>query len=221
MQIAQRLFENGLITYHRTSSTRVSSAGINMAKEYIKSNFGEEFFKPRTWEEEGAHECIRPTKQLDTQHLRNLIGLKLIKLSSQLTEREIKAYDIIFKRFIASQMKATKVEKVKFKIKNGEEKEFEFINRILEDGFSKIIPLQEKRITGLQKGIIKISESNRKIVPIYYPYTYADIVSLMKEKGIGRPSTYAKILEVLKKEKLCRRNREFNVNFNKTWSKNF
>jgi reverse gyrase len=199
MQIAQRLFENGLITYHRTSSTRVSYAGINMAKEYIKSNFGEEFFKPRTWEEEGAHECIRPTKQLDTQHLRNLIGLKLIKLSSQLTEREIKAYDIIFKRFIASQMKATKVEKVKFKIKNGEEKEFEFINRILEDGFSKIIPLQEKRITGLQKGIIKISESNRKIVPIYYPYTYADIVSLMKEKGIGRPSTYAKILEVLKK----------------------
>ena len=199
MQIAQRLFENGLITYHRTSSTRVSYAGINIAKEYIKSNFGKEFFKPRTWEEEGAHECIRPTKQLDTQHLRNLIGLKLIKLSSQLTEREIKAYDIIFKRFIASQMKGTKVEKVKFKIKNGGEKEFEFINRILEDGFSKIIPLQEKRITGLQKGIIKISESNRKIVPIYYPYTYADIVSLMKEKGIGRPSTYAKILEVLKK----------------------
>ncbi len=199
MQIAQKLFENGLITYHRTNSTRVSSAGINIAKEYIESNFGENFFKPRTWEEEGAHECIRPTKQLDAQHLRNMIGLKLLKFSSPLTEKEIRAYEIIFKRFIASQMKSTKVEKIKFKILICEEKEFEFINKILEEGFSKVIPLQEKRIFNLQKGVIKIIESNKKIVPVYYPYTYADIVSLMKEKGIGRPSTYAKILEILKK----------------------
>jgi reverse gyrase len=201
MQIAQKLFENGLITYHRTSSTTVSSAGINLAKEYISSTFGESFFKARKWEMEGAHECIRPTKAIDSQKLRNLIGLKLLRFSSPLTEKEIRAYDIIFKRFIASQMKASKVEKIKFKILFGEEREFEFINRIIDEGFSKIFRLQEKRISELKEGKVKILKANRKIVPAFYPFTYSEIVSLMKERRIGRPSTYAKILEVLKKRK--------------------
>jgi reverse gyrase len=130
-----------------------------------------------------------------------LIGLKLLRFSSPLTEKEIKAYDIIFKRFIASQMKASKVEKIKFKILFGEEREFEFINRIIDEGFSKIFRLQEKRISELKEGKVKILKANRKIVPAFYPFTYSEIVSLMKERRIGRPSTYAKILEVLKKRK--------------------
>jgi reverse gyrase len=201
MQIAQKLFENGLITYHRTDSTTVSAVGINIAKEYILSTFGEEFFKGRKWEVEGAHECIRPTKAIDAQRLRSLIGLKLLRFPSPLTERDIRAYDIIFKRFIASQMKAAKVERVKFKIVNEEEKEFDFINKILEEGFTKIFKVQEKNIPELREGIIRIIESKKKIVPAFYPYTYSEIVSIMKEKRIGRPSTYAKILEILKKRK--------------------
>jgi reverse gyrase len=200
MQIAQKLFENGLITYHRTSSTTVSLTGINLAKEYISSVFGEEFFKGRKWEAEGAHECIRPTKPIDSQKLRNLIGLKLLRFPSPLTEREIRAYDIIFRRFVASQMKASKVEKIKFKIIIGkEEKEFEFLNRVVEEGFSKVFRLQERKIPGLKEGKVKILESRKRIVPAFYPYTYSEIVSTMKEKKIGRPSTYAKILEILKK----------------------
>jgi reverse gyrase len=201
MQIAQKLFENGLITYHRTDSTTVSAVGINIAKEYILSTFGEEFFKGRKWEVEGAHECIRPTKAIDAQRLRSLIGLKLLRFPSPLIERDIRAYDIIFKRFIASQMKAAKVERVKFKIVGEEEKEFDFINKILEEGFTKIFKVQEKNIPELREGRIKIIGSKKKIVPAFYPYTYSEIVSIMKEKRIGRPSTYAKILEILKKRK--------------------
>jgi len=51
----------------------------------------------------------------------------------------------------------------------------------------------------LKEGKVKILEINKKIVPKFYPYTYSEVVSMMKEKGIGRPSTYAKILEVLKR----------------------
>jgi len=200
MQIAQKLFESGLITYHRTSSTTVSTVGINIAKEYISSTFGEEWFKGRKWEAEGAHECIRPTRAIDLQKLKNLIGLKMLRFPSPLTEKELRAYDIIFKRFIASQMKAAKVEKIKFKlVAANEEKEFEFINRILYEGFTKIFKLQEKNISGLKEGKVQFLEINKKIVPKFYPYTYSEIVSIMKEKGIGRPSTYVKILEVLKR----------------------
>jgi len=200
MQIAQKLFESGLITYHRTSSTTVSFTGINIAKDYILSNFGEQFFKGRKWETEGAHECIRPTKAIDSQKLKNLIGLKILRFPSPLTEKEIRAYDLIFKRFIASQMTPSKVEKVKFKIfAGGEEREFEFTNKVLEDGFSKIFKLQERKIEKLKEGKIQVIESKKTIVPMFYPFTYSEIVSLMKEKGIGRPSTYARILEVLKK----------------------
>jgi reverse gyrase len=202
MQIAQKLFESGLITYHRTSSTTVSSTGISIAKEYILLNFGEELFKARKWETEGAHECIRPTKAIDSQKLRNLIGLKILRFPSPLTEKEIRAYDLIFKRFIASQMQPSKVEKIKFKVlAGGEEKEFEFVNKVLKDGFSKIFRLQERNISGLKEGKIKILESKKRMVPIFYPFTYSEIVSMMKERGIGRPSTYAKILEILKKRK--------------------
>jgi reverse gyrase len=200
MQIAQKLFENGLITYHRTSSTTVSSVGINIAKEYITSTFGEDYFRARKWEAEGAHECIRPTMAVDAQKLKNLIGLKLLRFPSPLTDRDIRAYDIIFKRFIASQMKPARVERLKFKVLAGDvEKEFEFINRILEDGFTKIFKLQERNISGLQEGKARILESEMRVVPAHSPFTYSEIVSMMKEKGIGRPSTYAKILEILKK----------------------
>jgi len=202
MQIAQRLFEFGLITYHRTGSTTVSAVGINIAKEYISSTFGEEFFKGRKWEAEGAHECIRPTKPIDIQKLKNLIGLKIMRFPAPLTEKDLRAYDIIFKRFVASQMKSAKVEKIKFKIVVGnEEKEFEFINKILEEGFTKIFKIQEKNVPSLKERKVQFLEINKHIVPKYYPYTYSEIVSMMKEKGIGRPSTYAKILEILKKRR--------------------
>ncbi|MGC9059010.1 MAG: reverse gyrase [Candidatus Aenigmatarchaeota archaeon] len=202
MSIAQKLFENGLITYHRTNSTTVSNVGISIAREYITNNFGETFVKERKWEKEGAHECIRPTRGIDAKKLRNMVSLGLMRFPSPLTEQDYRAYDIIFKRFIASQMKPVKVEKVLITIKAGnEEKSFEFTTRILEDGFNKIVPLSINEISEVKEGIYSIKEIKRKIVQAYHAYTYSEIVSTMKEKGIGRPSTYAKILEVLKRRK--------------------
>ena len=210
MRIAQKLFESGLITYHRTSSTTVSLSGINVAKDYIISNLSANLFEPREWKKEGAHECIRPTKAVDSQQLRNLIGLKILGLPTSLTEREFKAYEIIFKRFIASQMKPAKIEKIKFRILTGDfEKEFEFINKVLEEGFTKILKIPQKNISSLKEGKMKILKSEKRVAPILYPYTYSEIVSTMKEKGIGRPSTYAKILEVLKKRKYTKEIKNF------------
>ncbi len=202
MQIAQKLFENGLITYHRTSSTTVSSTGMNIAKEYISLNFGENYFKARKWEAEGAHECIRPTRPIDAQKLRSLVALKILRFPSPLTEKDFIAYDIIFRRFVASQMKAARIERLKFKVVfDNEEREFDFINRIIEEGFTKLIRVQERRILGLEEGKTKVIEIQKRVVPKFYPYTYSEIVSMMKTKGIGRPSTYAKILEILKKRR--------------------
>ncbi|MEM5861013.1 MAG: reverse gyrase [Candidatus Aenigmatarchaeota archaeon] len=198
MKIAQKLFESGLITYHRTNSTTVSSTGIAIAKDYISSKFGEHFVKERRWQTEGAHECIRPTKAIDLERLRSMIALKTIRVA--LSEQELKAYDIIFKRFIASQMKATKVEKVYIKVLiAGKEMDFEFLTRIIEDGFSKITPIYAREIPEVKEGKQWIFSVRKKVVQAYYPFTYSEIVSMMKEKGIGRPSTYAKILEILKK----------------------
>ncbi|MCS7093836.1 MAG: reverse gyrase [Candidatus Aenigmarchaeota archaeon] len=202
MSIAQKLFENGLITYHRTSSTTVSNVGIAIAREYITSTFGENFVKERRWEMEGAHECIRPTRAIDTTKLKRMVSLGLMRFPSPLNEKDYIAYDLIFKRFMASQMKPVKVEKVLIKIiVADEEREFEFTTRILEDGFNKISKINTVEIPEVEKGKYSIKEIKKKIVKVYYPYTYSEIVSEMKKKGIGRPSTYAKILEVLKKRK--------------------
>ncbi|MDW8113620.1 MAG: reverse gyrase, partial [candidate division WOR-3 bacterium] len=107
MELAQTLFELGYITYHRTDSIRVSDTGINIAKEFIKEEFGEEYFQRKTWAEGGAHECIRPTKSLEPEELRSML------LSGQiegLSKEHLLLYEIIFKRFIASQMKPLKIK---------------------------------------------------------------------------------------------------------------
>ncbi|MFH8087012.1 MAG: reverse gyrase [Candidatus Aenigmatarchaeota archaeon] len=205
MKIAQKLFESGLITYHRTSSTTVSNTGIAIARDYISSKFGDVFFEERKWQSEGAHECIRPTRAIDLERLRSMMALKMIKVA--LNEQELKAYEIIFKRFIASQMKPTKVEKVYIKVLiAGKELDFEFLTKILKHGFSKIVPIYTKDIPEVKEGRQHISFLEKKVVRTYYPFTYSEIVSMMKEKGIGRPSTYAKILEILKKREYVKEN---------------
>ncbi|MEM5832091.1 MAG: reverse gyrase [Candidatus Aenigmatarchaeota archaeon] len=202
MNIAQKLFENGLITYHRTNSTTVSNVGISIAKEYITSTYGEEYVKERKWEAEGAHECIRPTRPINAERLRHMVSLGLIRFPSPLTEKDYIAYDIIFKRFIASQMKQAKVEKVRIEVKILDEiKSFEYTTKIIEEGFTKISKISTTEIPEIKEGKYSFKEIKKRLVNVYYPYTYSEIVSEMKQKRLGRPSTYAKILEVLKKRK--------------------
>jgi len=196
MSLAQDLFEVGLITYHRTDSIRVSSIGQNIAWEYIRDKFGEEFFKPREWSKEGAHECIRPTRPIDSTRLKQLLALGIIRLAKRLTDEHLALYDIIFKRFIASQMTPTKVvrQKCEIVVEDHVERVEGYIH-IVKPGFSLIKPLH--LIPEIKEGVIKVINVQNWKAPTINLLTQGDIIGLMKSRGIGRPSTYAKIMETL------------------------
>lgn len=197
MSLAQTLFESGLITYHRTDSTRVSNEGIKVASEYINDRFHEGVFKPRRWapEEMGAHECIRPVRPIDSFKLSKLIREGIITRGGILTDEHIRLYDLIFKRFIASQMKSVKVkvQKIKLGIIDVEE-EIEQIVNIIDDGFNLIYPI---KIWPTLHNKVVLKEVDKIKVPKVYPYTQGEIIREMRERGIGRPSTYAIIIQKL------------------------
>ncbi|MEM0320953.1 MAG: reverse gyrase, partial [Thermoprotei archaeon] len=116
MRRLQDLFEAGLITYHRTDHTHVSSAGVEIARVYLESTWGKEWkelFQPRKWGEEGAHECIRPTRPLNAEELKRQIDLLEIQGAEYLDYRHLRLYDLIFRRFIASQMRPSVLVKQK------------------------------------------------------------------------------------------------------------
>lgn len=199
MRLAQDLFELGLITYHRTDSTHVSSTGIEVAKEYITQEIGEEYFKPRPWGEEGTHEAIRPTRPIDTGRLMQLIRDGVITLPKNLTRNHYRLYDMIFKRFMTSQMKAAKVlyEKATIDASVGKTEVEGYVD-ILYDGWARIRKLPLRELPKLEKGqTLKVVESKKWKAPKVQLYTQGDLIALMKEKKIGRPSTYAKIVKTL------------------------
>jgi len=196
MRLAQNLFETGLITYHRTDSTRVSDAGIRVAKEYITERLGPEWFIARRWGEGGAHECIRPTRPVDTETLINLVKQGVLQLPIQLTRMHFRLYDMIFRRFMASQMPPAKIKETKVIVEGFNfSKELTFISDIVEKGFTEILPLDTR--PPLQPGRYNVKDVSFKRVPLVPLYSQADLIRLMKEKGIGRPSTYAKIVKTL------------------------
>ncbi|UXD21272.1 reverse gyrase [Ignicoccus pacificus DSM 13166] len=200
MRIAQDLFEMGFITYHRTDSTRVSDVGIAIAKEWIANNFGEEEFVPRRWGEGGAHEAIRPTRPLTADDLRKMIEEGLITTPKQLTRRHFALYSLIFQRFMASQMREAKVKYLKFEVTLGDfenvKVEKEVPIEVTEEGFLKVYPIV-RIVQPIPEGTYKVKKviiTTRHATPLY---TQADLIKLMKERGLGRPSTYAKIVETL------------------------
>ena len=197
MQLAQELFESGLITYHRTDSIRVSQVGVAVAKEYIVENFGEKFFKPRTFStSQGAHECIRPTRPSDVDELRSMVYTLNL---SHITQDHLSLYDLIFRQFMASQMRETVVEKTTFEVQALEEKKEESLfTQILEDGFNLILPVKTYNI---DEGRYKLKDKKYSLIPKVPYYTYATVIQEMKEKGIGRPSTYAITIEKLLERK--------------------
>ncbi|MRI57886.1 MAG: reverse gyrase, partial [Epsilonproteobacteria bacterium] len=195
MELAQDLFEAGFITYHRTDSIRVSSAGIGVAKEYIVERFGEEYFVPRTFASSGgAHEAIRPTRAMDREDLEEFLRLS----GRELLEDHLKLYDLIFRTFIASQMKEAVAEEIEAVIKAlAKEARVRFLSRIVEHGIDLIVPIETKEVP---EGEIEAKKElmRRPKVP---RYSYAEIVRMMKERGVGRPSTYAITIEKLQQRR--------------------
>ncbi|ADG13348.1 reverse gyrase [Methanocaldococcus infernus ME] len=192
MSIAQDLFELGLCTYHRTSSTRVSLDGMRVAKEYLKLNGLEDYLKNREFFMEGAHECIRPTKPMDTEELIEFIKENNIRL----TKNHIKVYDLIFRRFMASQMKEVLVEYEEIYIKELDEKIEGYIE-VKFDGWSKLYWLKLKKLPRVEKDKLKVLEKSVRRIPKVPLYDEGEVVKLMKERKIGRPSTYAQIIKKL------------------------
>lgn len=221
MSALQVLFENGLITYHRTDSIRISDIGIQIAQSYLREKFPQnldQIFKPRTWGEGGAHEAIRPTKPLDKDQLTVFIQDGMITPSRPMERIHFLVYDLVFRRFISSQMakaivkkKTVHVEVIK-KTKKGEgngnsspqlvveESEREIPIAFVEKGFAEFYSpfrrmlgdkdsLKDGTYTGiLGKGFYK---SDTEL------FSQGSLIAEMKRKGIGRPSTYANIVSTI------------------------
>ncbi len=193
MSLAQDLFEKGLITYHRTDSTRVSDAGFRVASEFIKENYGEDFLRLRRWGEGGAHECIRPTRPLPPEEISFLV--REGKLDLQDPRNAVKLYSIIWRRFIASQMKPVKVKTAQLRIVlDGNVVHEESINtEIVEHGFNLVEPVKVHRLPDR----LLVRAKKLEFVPSVSPYTQGSLIEEMRKRGIGRPSTYAKIVQTL------------------------
>ena len=202
MRVAQRLYEEGYITYMRTDSVNLSQEAINAAKSQILKEFGEEYSQPRNYvtksaSAQEAHEAIRPTD----------FGVKSIG-DAQLN----KLYQLIYKRTLASQMANAKLEKTIIEIGNPElPQHFEAQGEVIVfDGFlraygiyknedeeqedgDKILPkvnvgeaLAYKKITAVEKFSRPVSR-----------FTEAGLVKKLEELGIGRPSTYAPTIQTI------------------------
>jgi reverse gyrase len=198
MDIAQNLFERGLITYHRTDSSYVSNFGKDLAKEYFSKINKEDLYVPRNWGKQGTHECIRPTKPLSVGEL---IEENILSGEQILTKRDLSLYGLIFNRFIASQSKPAKIKKgvVEIKVKLNEEvlleKKEEYIIDILEKGYlefySNVFPFK------VEEGEHRIKDVSINRFSKVPPFTTATLIDKMKNNGLGRPSTYSNIIQTL------------------------
>tara|TARA_R110002012_G_scaffold8635_5_gene39765 strand:- start:9563 stop:12043 length:2481 start_codon:yes stop_codon:yes gene_type:complete len=202
MQVAQRLYEAGLITYMRTDSVNLSNEALAAAKDAILDNYGKEYSQTRnfTGKSKGAqeaHEAIRPT------------DMKL--QSPQLERDQSKLYELIWKRTLASQMSDAQLERTNVKIKaSTHREEFSANGEVVKfDGFLKVYlegtddeegEEQEGMLPAMQVGEalqnVFISATERFSRPPYR-YSEASLVKKLEELGIGRPSTYAPTISTI------------------------
>lgn len=201
MMVAQKLYESGYITYMRTDSTRLSDDAKKMAKEYIVSNFGKNYYLDRVFKTketaQDAHEAIRPSR-LDIQ-------------ASEFDGDEKKLYTLILNRFLASQMSVAVYDTTKIVIQV-ENYIFHVNGSVIKfDGFMKLYiegkddtKVNDEEIEGMLPELnvgetLKQIELNKeqKFTEPPSRYTEASLVKAMEEKAIGRPSTYAPTISTL------------------------
>ena len=202
MNIAQKLYEAGYITYMRTDSTNLSSLAINTSKKFILEHFGEEYLQTRQYKTKAkgaqeAHEAIRPTYIENTE----IPG----------TEQEKKLYNLIWKRTVASQMADAKVMRTVIKTGCGKFAD-EFTaqaSQISFDGFMKVYmangedsengeTILPELPVGEKMEDVEINALCKFTAP---PARYSDgtLVNKLEELGIGRPATYSATIDTLTK----------------------
>ena len=192
MALAQRLYEKGLITYHRTDSFYLSQQAIKGMREFIKNEFDDRYlsenvrvYKTKSKNAQEAHEAIRPTD---------------IKVKAETAEKKL--YDLIWKRALATQMSAASLAQTSVDVKAGPYLLRSTGARTLFDGWQKLYPkrLSEKLLPKLEEGqklklMDVIADQNFTSPPPRY--NEASLVKTLESKEIGRPSTYAAIISVL------------------------
>lgn len=203
MQIAQALYERGLITYHRTDSVNISKEAISHVRDHIQASYGNEYLpsKPIVYKSKStaqeAHEGIRPT------HIKE----SLEKTKNELVSEQSKLYEAIWRRFVACQMTNAEFDYTKVTI-NSREHTFSVTGQILNfDGFLKVYTYSVSKDSILpkinegEKLKLENVEGKQHFTKPPPQYSDASLVKTLEEKGIGRPSTYASIIERLKKRK--------------------
>jgi DNA topoisomerase-1 len=202
MMIAQKLYEAGHITYMRTDCPTMSQQAHIECKNTITTKYGNNYYKyiqysSKSANAQEAHECIRPT-HFDIEDIEG-------------TAEEKKLYSLIWKRTIASQMEAAKYDVLVIYIKNDSQKNYTFIGNIETlkfDGFLKVYDLgddnseEAQNDNKLKSNITKDSKitlidlvSQEKIKEPPSRYTEANLVRQLEKMEIGRPSTYANIID--------------------------
>ncbi len=213
MQVAQNLYEQGLISYHRTDSTNLAFEAISQCRQFISQEFGQNYLpeKPRIFKTKAkvaqeAHEAIRPTSLAKTS------------LKTQIPSPDLeRLYDLIWKRFVACQMKEAVVEETTVDVNavgqqniyileaKGEVEKFagwkilykkENLIENAKEGESELI----ERLPALAKGDALALEKIDPVQKFTQPpsrYNEASLIRTLEELGIGRPSTYAPTISTI------------------------
>jgi len=215
MQIAQKLYEEGLITYMRTDAVNLSAEAVATCREAIVKYFGEKYlpkqpkeYKTKSKNAQEAHEAIRPSDVMNTPK----------KMEIKLASDEHKLYELIWKRTVACQMNPAILDKVVIDSRsedgkillraNGQVIEFDGFLKLYQeskddsddDDENRILPNVEQG-EHLDKGAITAEQHFTAPPP---RFTEASLVKKLEELGIGRPSTYATIIAVLQERKYVR-----------------
>ncbi len=207
MNAAQRLYEAGHITYMRTDGIDMAPEAVMATRDAIKDRYGDDYvpksprmYKNKAKNAQEAHECIRPTEMK-----RDTASLKLTDADQR------KLYDLIWKRTIACQMEAARLERTVAEIAsadgqvvlraNGQVVLFDGFLRVYEEGRDdSVLDDDDKRLPQLSQGE---KAEKRAVTPEQHftqappRYTEATLVKRMEELGIGRPSTYASIVTTI------------------------
>ncbi|MCX7813320.1 MAG: DNA topoisomerase [Pseudothermotoga sp.] len=192
METLQQLFEQGLITYHRTDSFTVSETGVKLAEQIILEKFSRDLFHPRRYPSTGAHECIRIVKNLTPKELK--LWIELGKVDFSRPNLAMTLYSTIYERFIASQMKPVKVLKKKLQLElDSNHYEWVIIDSVIEHGFDLVLPIKTQRVG--DEPFIAFFKID--LMPKVFPFTQGSLIEQMRQRGLGRPSTYAKIVQNL------------------------
>jgi DNA topoisomerase I len=200
MRIAQRLYENGFITYHRSDSPQLSQEGLDGARNAVKDHYGQEYLnpEPRVYEARGsktqeAHEAIRPAGESFAR-----------PESTGLSGKELQLYRLIYMRTLASQMKneqytsTTLLVEVEDAVFKATGKKVDFAGWRKAYGYDES---QDKLLPPIEKGDNPECNSCEAVGHETQPrarYTEGKLIEILEKEGVGRPSTYSETIEKIK-----------------------